>query len=359
MSWALVLDPPSADPTQRVAGLPLALRLGLDAQAGGARALIIAEEAGELRTVLGDPRVRIPVLAALPEGLRAVRVPANTVVHRQLFKTLAEQDEQSTSAPAERDLSRGGIDFRPAWGFDPIEVRDKSSARAAERALLRALRKTQDGWTSRFLNRYISLALTRLLLRTPLAPNQVSVAILGVGLFGAWLAALGTQSGLIAGAALFQTQSVLDGCDGELSRLTYRGSRLGEWLDTIGDDLTNYGFFAGAGLGLYRLEGSALYLAAGAVTVAAGLLTSGIEYRYLIRIGSGDLLKYPLSQGGSSTRFSWIEPLFKRDTFVLLTLLGTLFGLLGPLLVIFALAAVGILIRVVQTEIELKRRGLP
>ena len=37
--------------------------------------------------------------------------------------------------------------------------------------------------------------------------------------------------------------------------MSHRGSRLGEWLDTIGDDLTNYGFFGGAGVGLYRATG--------------------------------------------------------------------------------------------------------
>src|SRR5690606_12829861 len=113
-----------------------------------------------------------------------------------------------------------------------------------------------------------------------------------------------------------------DGCDGELSRVTYRGSLTGEWLDTIGDDLTNYSFFAGAGIGLYRMTGSEFYLGAGAVMVCAGVIASGLEYRYLIRIGSGDLLKYPLSQHQTSGAFDRIAPLFKRDTFVLLTLLA-------------------------------------
>src|SRR5262249_28043354 len=101
----------------------------------------------------------------------------------------------------------------------------------------------------------------------------------------------------LMGAVLFQAQSVLDGCDGEMSRLTFRGSRLGEWLDTIGDDLTNYGFFAGAACGLYASSGRAVYLALGALTVTCGFVGSGLEYRYLIRIGSGDLLKYPLGIG--------------------------------------------------------------
>ena len=51
---------------------------------------------------------------------------------------------------------------------------------------------------------------------------------------------------------------------GQLSRL----ENAGEWLDTVGDDLTNYGFFAGAALGLYsKSSHNPLYLFAGAITV--------------------------------------------------------------------------------------------
>jgi 1L-myo-inositol 1-phosphate cytidylyltransferase / CDP-L-myo-inositol myo-inositolphosphotransferase len=237
-------------------------------------------------------------------------------------------------------------------------VTSDAAARLAERALFRSLRKPQDGWTSRHLNRYISLSISRLLVRTPLHPNQVSVGILGVGIVGAVMAAQGSYGTLVAGAALFQAQSVLDGCDGEMSRVSHRGSRTGEWLDTIGDDLTNYGFFGGAGLGLFRATGEKLYLLAGAVCVACGVISSGLEYRYLIKIGSGDLLKYPLSQASSGDgKLAFLAPLFKRDTFVFLTLLAAVLGALGPMLCVFALAALGILFSVVKTELRLAREA--
>jgi CDP-L-myo-inositol myo-inositolphosphotransferase len=201
------------------------------------------------------------------------------------------------------------------------------------------------------------LFLSRQLVKTRLRPNQISVGILAIGILGAFAAANGTNGGLIAGAALLQTQSVLDGCDGEVSRITYRGSKTGEWLDTIGDDLSNYGFFAGAAWGLHQITHAALYLLAGATIVLSGALASGLEYRYLIKIGSGDLLKYPLSQGEGTGIFASITPLFKRDTFVLLTLVAALGGVLGPVLVVFALAAIGVLISVLLTELRLRRAG--
>jgi phosphatidylglycerophosphate synthase len=284
-------------------------------------------------------------------------LPANFVVHRSLFKSIAERDATEPQSPRERDLSQGVIAHDAPYSFAPLAVTDDASAREAEQRLFHALRKPQDGWTSRYLNRYISLAISRWLVKTPLRPNQVSVGILGVGLGGAWFAAQGGYGNLLLGALLFQAQSVLDGCDGEMSRVTHRGSRAGEWLDTVGDDLTNYGFFTGAALGLYKVTHNPLYLGAGAVTVISGLIGSGLEYRYLIKIGSGDLLKYPLSQGQGTGKLAFLQPLFKRDTFVFMTLCAAALSWVGPMLCVFAAGAVGVLIAVLRTELRLLREA--
>src|SRR6185369_5053856 len=78
------------------------------------------------------------------------------------------------------------------FGFEPVPVVDARSRSAAVRALLRSLRKPQDGWTSTYLNRHVSLAITRVLVATPFSPNQVSIVILAIGLAGAYLASRGT-----------------------------------------------------------------------------------------------------------------------------------------------------------------------
>jgi len=356
-SFALELDSTAADPGRVVAGLPLALRLALDAQQGGAECIVVPSDASAIRTTLRDERLRIPVLERVPDGARVLRVPANFVVHRGLFKSIAGRDAEDPHSPRLRNLAQETIAYDAPYSFAPIAVSDDASARTAERQLFRALRKPQDGWTSRYLNRYISLSISRWLVKTPLRPNQVSVGILGVGLAGAWFAAQGGYGNLLWGACLFQAQSVLDGCDGEMSRVTHRGSRAGEWLDTVGDDLTNYGFFSGAALGLYKMTHNPLYLAAGAITVISGLIGSGLEYRYLIKIGSGDLLKYPLSQGQGTGKLAFIQPLFKRDTFVFMTLCAAALSCVGPMLCVFAAGAVGVLIAVLRTELRLLREA--
>lgn len=352
-TFALVLEPVNGG-ARRLGGLPLALRLCLDAQAAGASHIVAPEADKELRQLLVDPRLRLPVVAQPPPGSARLLAPSNVLAHRATLKELA------TDLPAGAAIPVMSVKEPPsvAYSFAPIVVSSDESAARAESALFRSLRKPQDGWTSRYLNRYISLFLSRLLVKTPLKPNQVSVGILGIGVAGAVTAAQGTYGALALGAFLFQAQSVLDGCDGEMSRVSHRGSRMGEWLDTIGDDLTNYGFFGGAGLGLYRYTGHAIYLIAGAICVLCGVIASGLEYRYLIKIGSGDLLKYPLSQASSGGgKLAFLAPLFKRDTFVFITLLAALVGGLGPMLCLFSLAAIGILFSVVKTELRLAREG--
>jgi phosphatidylglycerophosphate synthase len=328
--------------------------LCLDAQAAGAVCVVLPESETTLRSLLVDSRLRIPLAPTVPPGSPRLVAPANLLAHRGTLRELAQ------GLPPGAAIEVASVTQPPSipYSFAPMVVDSDVSASKAENALFHSLRKPQDGWTSRHLNRYISLFFSRLLVKTPLRPNQVSVGILGIGVLGAVTAAQGTYASLALGAFLFQSQSVLDGCDGEMSRVTHRGSRLGEWLDTIGDDLTNYGFFGGAGIGLYRATGQSLYLLAGAICVACGVIASGLEYRYLIKIGSGDLLKYPLSQASSGEgKLAFLAPLFKRDTFVLLTLIAAVVGLLGPMLCVFSLAAIGILFSVLKTELRLAREA--
>jgi phosphatidylglycerophosphate synthase len=344
---------------RRLLGLSVPLRLALTAQSAGAVAIVVGSE--QLRTQLKDDRLRIPIVAARPSGAVTWKVPANWVVHRGY---LAEV-KRIRGVSAELDLTTDRVDFDPPYGFQPMAVTDQASKSQAARLLLRSLRKTQDGWTSTYLNRPISLFFTRALVATPLRPNQVSVGILAIGLAGAYLATRGDYLSLVVAAFCFHSQSVLDGCDGEMSRITFRTSKTGEWMDTIGDDLTNYGFFAGAGVGIYRATSNPLFLWAGLFVVLCGIITSSIQYSYLIKIGSGDLLKYPLGVGnapgadfekGAIAKFiDSISPLFKRDTFVFLTFLSALVGLLPVMLIIFAFGALSIVIATLKAEIRRKR----
>ena len=89
-----------------------------------------------------------------------------------------------------------------------------------------------DGIVSRNLNRRLSRPAARLLGHTPVTPNQVSVASLGVALGSFLCFAYGYP---IAAALLAQASSVADGVDGDLARLKGLTSAFGGFMDSVID----------------------------------------------------------------------------------------------------------------------------
>jgi len=91
---------------------------------------------------------------------------------------------------------------------------------------------SDDGLVSRHLNRRLSRPLARLLARTPVTPNQVSVISFLVGLAALPAYVLGWN---LVGGLLAQAFSVLDGADGDLARLKGMATPFGAFLDAVLD----------------------------------------------------------------------------------------------------------------------------
>lgn len=165
-------------------------------------------------------------------------------------------------------------------------IGSKADIPGAERFLLAQLVKKADGIISRNINRKISLTFTRQLMRTRVTPNQITVVVLLVGILsGPAIVFLGGYWGLVVGGLLYYSSSVLDGCDGELSRLRFQGSPLGAWLDTVVDDTVGLSYI----LGLYWcLAGrEALWGAVGVVALCCYFLTLIPRY-YMLAVFQGD-----------------------------------------------------------------------
>jgi len=139
-------------------------------------------------------------------------------------------------------------------------VSDRASFRTAYKYVLGTARKPTDSYISRHFNRYISLFLTRIFLRLGMPPNPLSIVCILIGLSGGWFVGQGGYVSTAVGALLFEFASVFDGCDGEISRLTYRSTKLGGFLDMIGDASTYVIFFVSLPVGLYRHSHSAVWL---------------------------------------------------------------------------------------------------
>jgi phosphatidylglycerophosphate synthase len=360
-----------------VLGVPVALRAALSLQAAGVeRVLVIGAESPSW---LGDDRLKVPceIASEWPDGSSLV-VADGAVVDPKSMRALAAADGEARlheglevvcarTSRGGKSLDEIGRGAETALGGVALFGRTHDELRRSENALMLSLRKPQDGWVSRSINRHLSLAVTRRLVKTGLRPNQVSAAILVIGVASGACAALFGPAGLAVGAVLFQAQSVLDGCDGELSRLTFRGSRTGEWLDTVGDDLTNYSFFTGAALGLRAMGVPAIVWAMGLIGVAIGVIASAIEYRYLVSIGSGNLLEYPLGFGEDPEKptsptlsqrvLGAVRPMFKRDFFAFATMIAALAGpaTLSAAIVAFSIGAAATLSAVIASEVRRAR----
>lgn len=274
-----------------------------------------------------DGSCRIPTY--LPATLRVQKVPKPenlTALRREL--------------PGAIEV--GADEVRPSNGnFEgAIRVIDEASRRRAERAIFAELLRGDLGFVARYLNKPVSFFVTRhLLCRLPMTPNMVTIGAAFVGLMGALLVASGGPALMVWGFFLAHLQSILDGCDGELARVRFQQSAIGEWLDTIVDDGLNIVLFTCLGIGLYRATGSGWALAAGLVAAALHVAYDAVAYRELHLQGrGGEIIKVKWHITGSSdmkSRLSsgkrgplvTLHTLGRRDFYILIFLVYTLVGL--------------------------------
>ncbi|MDT8369175.1 MAG: NTP transferase domain-containing protein [Longimicrobiales bacterium] len=258
-----------------------------------------------------------------------------------LFDALREAvdaGEESLSAGVRRLAAKGAarvVDVERRMWQDVDTPLDR---RVAERKLLDLLRKESDGPIARYLNRPLSLALTRLLVRTPITPNQVSVSTLVMSVIAAFLATRGDYAGFLGAGALFHLASVVDGTDGEIAKLKFMTSRYGEWVDTICDNLGYLAFLVGVIVGVVRAGYPDVYLYAGiAGFVATGTSIANLAMYLSRERGSGSFLSveygYQRSDGFLSRVLRVTHFLGKRDFFAfaifVLAVIGHLpFGLI-------------------------------
>ena len=123
-----------------------------------------------------------------------------------------------------------------------------------EQTLLEYLagRAIGDSYLATLLDRPLSRPLTRLLLRTSLAPSHVTLLGVVTGLLGA--AGLATVSywGRLGGVILLVVSVVLDCVDGDIARARLAQNPAGARLDVMGDYLVHLAVFSGLAVGLWR-----------------------------------------------------------------------------------------------------------
>lgn len=224
------------------------------------------------------------------------------------------------------------------------DVDTKESLKYGEKMLLNACRKRTDGFISRNFNRHISLFLSAHLVKTPISAHQITFLVTLIGLLSGYLASLGNYTTYLVAGILFKLTSILDGVDGEISKLRFTSSKFGQWFDTISDNITYLVFIVGTTVGLYRMDYAYINYLAPVMFVGVGLVLF-VLFFYIIKFSeSGSLLavQKDLRDKKSLPLFSRIfiklQFMIKRDFFASAFLI---FAILGkPQWVVFSIAVV-------------------
>lgn len=327
-------------------------------------------------------------LAALPvDQGRVLYLRADIVVERHLLLDALKTDQRDIIGPqhsfgilsfmdAPLALEHDGIQakrfsslpsFRAPHRWH-VRLHDTKDILQAEHLLFEGCRKPQDGIISQLLNRHLSLFLSRRLVSSFVRPNHISLLTFSLGILAALAAAYGHYSGFFLAGLLYQLNSIVDGVDGELARVRYEFSVLGEWLDTISDDLSDFLFYLGLGYGAWQtalapplLASPRIWLYLGLAAAFGKLLSVIIYYRQLIRIGRGDLLAFQWSFEGASNQkshlarfLSFSRYFFRKDFIVFLAFLVAIPGYLPHLLIALApgnlLVALSVLLQSLRNE---------
>ena len=278
-------------------------------------------------------------------GVAAAARIARDLAERGAERILLSLPEGRLAEATQRDIAR----LCPGLAVDIVD-RPPAGAVAAPFLrtgdVLRATGKASDGPVSRWLNRPVSRRLSALLLCIPgLRPVHATLGtvLLALAMFAALVA--GGAAGLIAGGLLFHAASVFDGVDGEVARVTFRTSRVGEVLDSVVDMATNFLFILGVTINLSARDPLALPLGAwGLLLFVLGLVVTSRTAARADRPFSMDVVKQRyrarFSGAAFARLFRFLITVTSRDFFALLFALLILAGVPMAVLYIFTTAAI-------------------
>ena len=200
----------------------------------------------------------------------ALRVEGGVIAEVSDLENVIAQRGQLISREGRPLPVRMNVDNPPPVAAGPVamSIVDEVSAAEAERRLWASLTSTADGLVDRFFNRPLGRPISQLLIRTPISPNQVSIASILIGVASAWFFARGY---FVTGALVFQLCAIVDCVDGDLARALFKQSHLGKWLDLGGDQVVHFSVFAAIGIGIARSNATVPALALG-TSAAVGVV---------------------------------------------------------------------------------------
>ena len=249
-----------------------------------------------LRALLEVPPVAV-IEASSPEApVVLADAPLLAAVQAQVTASLPAGDTLRRALAARRaGVVRGG------WC---LRATSPDTRKDAERRLYADLGSVIDTRLDRLLHRPLSRHLTRVAVALGLSPNLISLVNLALGLLAASFMAKATVGNTLLGIVIYFASAVLDHVDGEVARLTYAESRLGEWLDVTVDNVVHALMAVAMGVAAERIAGTGLALG---VAMAIGFALSALAAKMS---GNGEGVPRALTRLGNRNGFYVLLLLF-------------------------------------------------
>ena len=131
---------------------------------------------------------------------------------------------------------------------------------------------SNDSLMDRWVTRHVSRYFTRVLIVTPVTPNQITWLHMLVGLGAAWYFYQGNYAAGMIGGVLLLISAWLDLTDGEIARLRFQESRFGGMFDIVADNVVHFAVFFAIGMGQAQATGQAVYQYLGGAAVLGSLM---------------------------------------------------------------------------------------
>ena len=202
---------------------------------------------------------------------------------------------------------------------------------------MNASKASYDGIVSQYLNRRFSRPMARLVAKTPVTPNQVSVVsfLIALASMGLFLGGYNLWAGLAA-----QLSSIVDGVDGDVARIKDMVTRFGGFFDAVLDRYSDVAIIGGL---TYWTVGYEVGVSPG-VAVGVGLMA--IVGALMV---SYTRARAEASLGGAFQGVAGF--LGARDARLLIVMIGALLGQgLATLLVLAVLTNATVLLRLVNAR---------
>ena len=162
-----------------------------------------------------------------------------------------------------------------------IDVDDETAHQKAEKTMLDAMQgKGNDGPVSKWLNRPISIQISKYLVDFDITPNQISFVSFLLSVLAAGLFALGNYWLLALGGIIAQFASIIDGSDGEVARLKYLSSDYGGWFDAVLDRYADAFLLFGLTWYVYSQDLSQWALVIGFIAIIGSFMLSYTADKY-------------------------------------------------------------------------------